>query len=503
LDNLKFFSSITLPFNTTKIQTSNTRVVAQFVVCDKYETRIGNILVLHWNVNDESEYLHFADGDLRMKKSLFALAALGAFAGAAQAQSSVTLFGTIDAGVQYIQNGGVASSASKAGSDVGTGNSSSNATLPGPNTGSNFSYYDSAIASSQWGLKGTEDLGGGMQAKFELIGDANTNNGGTHPEGLFRRAAWLGLAGGFGEVRLGTQANPIVTSSAALLPVMGNTVNGIRTALGYSVKDYNRNSVGYLTRNLSGFVGELQYSANNTMDGGLSDGTVMSVRAFYSAGALDINAAYSKRSSMAATGNAAQCGATVTDATTTGAVAAVGTGSGNVFCPAANYGGDVTGYLGGVKYKVTPAIQLGLGWAHAEGDNTNYQAGVDKINNQTNGTSTSTAAKKYNGNAFLAGVGYQATPTVLLGLNYIVTTADSSMYNFQTRYALSKRTTAYFQATMAKNGAGTLNGSTSPYGNFLPVGGQTATAPSVQVQGMVALPNTTQSAYGVGIIHTF
>jgi len=42
-----------------------------------------------------------------MKKSLFALAALGAFAGAAQAQSSVTLFGTLDASAVYIQGGGV------------------------------------------------------------------------------------------------------------------------------------------------------------------------------------------------------------------------------------------------------------------------------------------------------------------------------------------------------------------------------------------------------------
>jgi len=436
-----------------------------------------------------------------MKKSLFALAALGAFAGAAQAQSSVTLFGTIDAGVQYISNGGVAGNPSAAGSSVGTGNSSTNATLPGPNAGSNFVYYDSAIASSQWGIKGTEDLGGGLKANFNFTGDANTNNGGTHPEGLFRRSAWVGLQGGFGEVRLGTQANPIVTASGSLLPVMGNTVNGIRSALGYSIKDYNRNAIGYLTPNFGGFGAELQYAANNTLDGGLSDGTAMNLRAFYSAGALDINAAYQKRTSMASTGTAAQCGATVTNGK--GDLATVGTGSANVFCPAANYGGDVTGYLAGVKYKFTPAIQLGLGWAHAEADNTNYQAGVDSINNATNSTTTVTAAKKSNGNAFMAGVGYQATPTVLLGLNYIVTTVDTSMYNFQTRYALSKRTTAYFQASMMKNGAGTLNGSTSPYGNWLPLGGQTAASPSVQVQSMVALPNTTQSAYGVGIIHSF
>jgi len=446
---------------------------------------------------------------------LFALAALGAFAGAAQAQSSVTLFGTIDAGVQYISNGGVAGSTTKAGSDVGTG-SSSDATKTGPATGSNFAYYDSAIASSQWGMKGTEDLGGGMKANFYLAGDANTNNGGTNTEGIFRRGAWLGLQGGFGELRLGTQANPIVTSSAALLPVMGNTVNGVRTAVGYSVKDFNRNAIGYLTPMFGGFGAELQYAANNTMDAGLSDGTAVNLRAFYSAGALDVNAAYQKRSSMSSTGNAAQCGATAaydvaSKSQIGGAVPTVGTGSTSITCAAANYGGDVTGYLAGIKYKVTPAIQLGLGWAHGEGDNTNYAAGVDSINKISSLTTGSdgktavaaTAVNKYNSNAFMAGVGYQATPTVLLGLNYIVTTADSSMYNFQTRYALSKRTTAYFQASMMKNGAGSNSNNTTPYGNFLPLGGQTGTSTSIQVEKMAALPNTTQSAYGVGIIHNF
>ncbi|MEI6147241.1 MAG: hypothetical protein WCP66_12540, partial [Methylococcales bacterium] len=101
---------------------------------------------------------------------------------------------------------------------------------------------------------------------------------------------------------------------------------------------------------------------------------------------------------------------------------------------------------------------------------------------------------------------YQATPTLLLGANYIVATTDASMYNLQARYSLSKRTMLYFQGTMAKNGAGTLNGSTTGFGNFMPIGGNTGTSPSAQVQGFstsAGLPNTTMSAYGVGIIHTF
>jgi predicted porin len=437
-----------------------------------------------------------------MKKSLFALAALGAFAGAAQAQSSVTLFGTIDAGVQYISNGGVAGNPTAPGVAVGTGNSSTNVTLPGPNTGSNFAYYDSAIASSQWGMKGTEDLGGGMKANFYLAGDANTNNGGTNTDGIFRRGAWVGLSGGFGELRLGTQANPIVTASSTILPLMGNTAHNYR-GIWSRGKDFNRNAVGYFTPVFSGFGAELQYAANNTIDAGLSDGTVVNARAFYNAGNLDVTAGYMKASSMAATGAAAQCSNTVAAAAATGTLATISTGSTTVLCPEANYGGDVTSYLIGAKYKITPAIQLGLGWAHGEGDNTIYQKGLDAINNTTNGTSTATAAKIYNGNVFMAGVGYQATPAVQLGLNYQVTTLDSTQWNFQTRYALSKRTTAYLQLNMQKNGAGAYNGTTTAALNPAVIGGQTGTSPSVQVQGMAALPNTTQSAYGVGIIHTF
>ena len=456
-----------------------------------------------------------------MKKSLFALAALGAFAGAAQAQSSVTLFGTLDAGAVFITNGSLPSSATAP--SAGTA-STYNATTPSTiyGSGNGFAYYDSAIASSQWGMKGTEDLGGGMKANFYLAGDANTNNGGTNTEGIFRRGAWAGLQGGFGEVRLGTQANPIVTASASLMPLMGNTANGVRTAVGYSVKDYNRNAIGYLTPVMGGFQAELQYAANNTLDAGYSDGTAANLRAFYSVGALELNAAYQKRSSMSSTGNGALCNPTAaydaSDKTTiTGAVGTVATGSTSVVCPAANFGGDVTGYLAGLKYKVTPSIQLGFGWAHGEGDNTNFITGQNYLNGYTNavgvttassatkGTTTASAAgvSKYNSNVIMVGASYQATPAVVIGGSYMVTTADSQQYNFQVRYSLSKRTTAYFQANVAVNGAGTLNGSTSSYGNFLVMGGQTGTSPSVQVQGMAALPNTTQSAYGVGVIHNF
>jgi predicted porin len=119
-----------------------------------------------------------------MKKSLLALAALGAFAGAAFAQSSVTMYGLIDANV---------------GKDIGSA-----AKRMGQG------------ASSRLGWRGVEDLGGGMQAFFQLEnrftpwngmtnGGAGTSNGSQDTQ--FQARSYVGLRGGWGEVRLGREYN--------------------------------------------------------------------------------------------------------------------------------------------------------------------------------------------------------------------------------------------------------------------------------------------------------
>jgi predicted porin len=115
-----------------------------------------------------------------MKKSLLALAVLSAFAGAASAQSSVTLSGRVDAGV--IRSGG-------------------QWTMGGSQSGYNALTFS-----------GREDLGGGMNAFFTLnhrfrINTGEVNNpGGT---GHFYRNAFVGLGGGFGDVRLGRMLMPL------------------------------------------------------------------------------------------------------------------------------------------------------------------------------------------------------------------------------------------------------------------------------------------------------
>lgn len=117
-----------------------------------------------------------------MKKSVLALAALGAFAGAASAQSSVTLYGRLDTAVTWTDS----------------------SLLDSKTTLNNHQ----PIGGSRWGLKGSEDLGGGLKANFVLESGFNSDDGTpgstATPVKLFDRAAWVGLSSAsLGEVRLG------------------------------------------------------------------------------------------------------------------------------------------------------------------------------------------------------------------------------------------------------------------------------------------------------------
>lgn len=109
-----------------------------------------------------------------MKKTLLALAALAATS-AAFAQSSVTLYGVVDVSVERVK-----------GDHQVNRVSSSN------------------LASSRLGFKGTEDIGGGLKANFVLETNVKPDTGAQgNTARFFDRSAWVGLAGGAGEVRLG------------------------------------------------------------------------------------------------------------------------------------------------------------------------------------------------------------------------------------------------------------------------------------------------------------
>ena len=150
-----------------------------------------------------------------MKKSLIALAALAATS--AFAQSSVTLYGRAEAGVDIgyrVTTTGTATSFGVVAGVVGpvtTGPTGSTTDKPA------FRITDGnsqGQGSSRFGFRGTEDLGGGLKANFVMeagvnLDDGSSGNGGINNAGaannFFARSAWVGLSGGFGEVRLGRQ----------------------------------------------------------------------------------------------------------------------------------------------------------------------------------------------------------------------------------------------------------------------------------------------------------
>ena len=228
-----------------------------------------------------------------MKKSLIALAVL-ATAGVASAQSSVTLFGIVDATLAVGNGSGVGSS-------------------------DKTQLTNSGYNSSRLGFRGTEDLGGGMSASFWLEAGVtnddgrgaatNTNNQATGGavagigggQGLtFNRRSTVSLAGGFGEIRLGRDYTPQFWNLTVFDPFGTNgvgTTQTLKSSAGGPVTVRASNSMGYfLPRNLGGFYGQIQYYLGENNQTGAAtedDGKGAGLRLGYAAGPVNVALALS------------------------------------------------------------------------------------------------------------------------------------------------------------------------------------------------------------------
>ncbi len=229
-----------------------------------------------------------------MKKSLLALAVLGAFAGAAQAQSSVTLYGIVDAGVLYT-----------------TGNQSAAAGAVAGQTGNRIGFQSGIEATNRWGIRGSEDLGGGLAATFALENGFSSATGGMLGNGaagtgpvagkLFDRGATVGLKGGFGSVTLGRNWSPFVLSQIAVdsngfsnfgslnsLAFQATSANPVAQGFSYYWVD---NSIVYNTPSFSGFDASLLYGFGNVA-GDNGAGRTWSLSGKYANGPLTVAAGY-------------------------------------------------------------------------------------------------------------------------------------------------------------------------------------------------------------------
>lgn len=211
-----------------------------------------------------------------MKKSLVALAVLGAYAGVASAQSSVKLDGTVDLGLQTVKNGSAAGGSQQK------------------------SMTTNGINSSQFRVSGVEDLGGGLKAGFNLnsgvFPDTGRSSGDTGGK-FWNRRATASLMGGFGEIRLGRDYTPTFWNQTLYDPFGTNGVGTYLGILGQSNLGTNAgtavradNSIQYWTPAMGGFELQAMVSANENTAAATGN-KYTGIRANFAAGPFSIGAA--------------------------------------------------------------------------------------------------------------------------------------------------------------------------------------------------------------------
>ena len=208
-----------------------------------------------------------------------AIIPLGAFA-----QSSVTVFGVVDANVRYVKNSG----------------------LP-----SNYSMNNSGLSSGRLGFRGVEDLGGGLKAGFWLESDVNVDTGTTSSTGkFFQRRSTVSLMGNFGELRLGRDFTPASQHTAKFDPfgVIGLAGSNVSSLLRTASPSYYRhdNAIQYFTPVISGFQGEFMFAPDESATN--NTGRHMATRLTYGNGPLKLSASYGTTTMNAAGSKLKQAG---------------------------------------------------------------------------------------------------------------------------------------------------------------------------------------------------
>lgn len=339
-----------------------------------------------------------------MKKSLLAAAVLSTLYGFAHAQSSVTLYGLIDEGLDYTNNVG----------------------------GKHLYELQSGYAQgSRWGLKGTEDLGGGLAAVFQIENGFNVNNGKLGQGGLeFGRQAYVGLSkSGVGTLTFGRQYDSLVDYLAQTTAngnwagyLLSHPYDNDNTDNSFRVN----NTVKYASPDFAGFQFGGTYSFSNST--GFANNRQYSVGGQYSHGGLLLAAAYLQADNPSATSG--------------GAI---------------NNGGDenflatrLRVFGGGINYTFGPAT---AGFVYTNTSlkqplSTTYISG-----SILPATGTLNALKFQN---FEVNFKYQFTPALYAGAQYVYTVEnfETSLGNAKPKihsvglmadYNLSKRTDVYLQ----------------------------------------------------------
>ena len=229
-----------------------------------------------------------------MKKSLVALALMGAFSGAAFAQSNVTLYGILDVNVQ--RNDPKAGNPCYAAVN-GVGTPVSCETVTGVNSGHQ--------SGNRWGIRGSEALGGGLSAVFNVEGgfslDTGTLGQSTGANRLFGRQAWAGLQGNWGTFVAGRLA--ALSSGTGAFDMMG-FIDPYATGFGDGGLQNTftplaslrvDNALGYISPTWGGFKFGGMYSFNaigSEAAGSGNNTTVIDLAASWSSGPFAVAISY-------------------------------------------------------------------------------------------------------------------------------------------------------------------------------------------------------------------
>lgn len=205
-----------------------------------------------------------------MKKAVVGTLSLAVFSVTAHAQSSVTLYGMLDAGIAYTNN-----QSGKSAWQQGSG----------------------LLSNTVFGLSGAEDLGGGLHALFRLESGFNLNNGTqAYKDSMFGRRAYVGLQSDrYGTLTLGRQYDAVVDYLGPL--AMANNGDGNNLASHPFDNDniddsfYINNAVKYTSPTLAGWQFGGLYGLSNAA-GGFSNNRAYSLGASYASGPVNLGAAY-------------------------------------------------------------------------------------------------------------------------------------------------------------------------------------------------------------------
>ncbi|KVE35577.1 porin [Burkholderia sp. TSV86] len=342
---------------------------------------------------------------MKQTKQLAAALALPAgflLSAAAPAQSSVTLYGIVDAGIAYAHNAQDAN---------------------GRNQSTLVKFSSGNLSGSRWGLKGSEDLGGGLAAVFQLENGFNIGNGVQSGNREFGRKAIVGLASNtWGTVTLGRQYDPVVDLVQGLTE--DNYFGGVFATPG-DLDNYDNslrvsNSVKYVSPQWSGLQFEALYGFGGVA-GATGSGRTYSFAAAYTNGPLSLGAGYLYADGGTTANNGVR--------TWTGS-------SDTLFNTVINQGFASAKSIKSVRAAgqyVLGAATFGLAYS-------NTQYGRDSL------SAFSNTAKFNSGSGFF---NYRFTPALTTGVGYSYTSltgpasAHYHQVNLGADYALSKRTDLY------------------------------------------------------------